>query len=83
MHVEGYKDTFLKRNKFWKQDEMTTILPANATNIASEFAAAADTSSVDHICMRQRRLAAVSLSLARIHGKCKKIVNFKFCFFFV
>ena len=77
MHREDYTDTFLKNSKFWKQEEIATFLPANRLNIASEFAATADTSSMDPISGGQRSLAAVSLSLARIHGKCEKIVNFK------
>ena len=75
--MEGYNDTFLKNNEFWKQEETTTFLPANRQNIASDFAATADTSSMDPISGGQRSLAAVPLSLARIHGKCEKIVNFK------
>ena len=65
------------KEKIWKQEEMTFFLPANRPNMAFEFAATADTSSMDPISGGQRSLAAVSLSLARIHGKCEKFVNFK------
>ena len=80
--MEGYTDTFLKNNDFWKQEEKKNFLLANRPNMAFEFAATADTSSMDPISLGQRSLAAVPLSLARIYGKCEKIVNLKSVFLF-
>ena len=65
MHREDYTDTFLKNSKFWKQEEITTFLPANTLNIASEFAATVDSSSMDPISGGLRSLAAVLLSSER------------------
>jgi len=47
--MEGYTDKFLKNNNVWKQEEKTTFLPADRPNMASEFDATADTSSMDPI----------------------------------
>ena len=58
-HMEGENDTFLKNNKFWKQEEIPTLLPANGPDIASKFAATVDSSSIDPNCGGQRSLAAV------------------------
>lgn len=78
--MEGCNNTFLKNNKFWKQEEKPTILPAYGPDNASKFAATVDPSSIDPNSGGQRSLAAISLSLARIHGKCEKIVNLKSVF---
>lgn len=78
--MEGCNNTFLKNNKFWKQEEIATFLLPIGQNIGSNFVATVDSSSMDPICGKQRSLAANSLSLARIHGKCEKIVNLKSVF---
>ena len=65
--------TYIKRINFWTNEEKSTFYPTpTGSNNAWKFAATVDTSSCNSIWTRQRSLAAVSLSLARVNQKSKK-----------